>query len=53
MTDRISLAQVFTQGLRGILNSQAQVYKTQNQLSSGKRVLQPSDDPVASVQICN
>ncbi len=51
MTDRISLAQVFTQGLRGILNAQSQVYKTQNQLSSGKRVLQPSDDPVASSQI--
>lgn len=51
MSDRVSLAQIFTQGLRGILNSQSQVYKTQNQLSSGKRVLQPSDDPAASAQI--
>jgi flagellar hook-associated protein 3 FlgL len=51
MTDRISLAQIFTQGLRGILNSQSQVYKTQNQLSSGKRVLEPSDDPAAAAQI--
>lgn len=51
MTDRVSLAQMFTQGLRGILNAQSQVYTTQNQLSSGKRVLQPSDDPVAAAQI--
>lgn len=51
MTDRISLAQIFSQGLRGILNSQTQVYKTQGQLSSGKRILQPSDDPAASAQI--
>lgn len=51
MSDRISLAQLFTQGLRGILNAQSQVYKTQSQVSSGKRVLQPSDDPVAAAQI--
>lgn len=51
MTDRISLAQIFTQGLRGILSAQSQVYKTQSQVSSGKRVLQPSDDPVAAAQI--
>lgn len=51
MSDRISLVQVFTQGLRGILDAQSQVYKTQNQLSSGKRVLQPSDDPAAAAQI--
>lgn len=51
MADRISLAQVFTQGLRGILNSQTQLYHTQNQISSGKRVLQPSDDPAAAAQI--
>jgi len=51
MADRVSLSQIFTQGLRGILNAQSQVYKTQNQLSSGKQVLQPSDDPVAAAKI--
>ncbi|HET8711416.1 MAG TPA: flagellar hook-associated protein FlgL [Spongiibacteraceae bacterium] len=51
MSERISIAQIFTQGLRGILGAQSQIYKTQNQLSSGKRVLQPSDDPAAAAQI--
>lgn len=49
--DRISLAQVFSQGLRGILNGQVAVSKTQAQLSSGLRVTVPSDDPAAAAQI--
>ncbi len=49
--DRISLVQVFTQGLSGILNAQTQVAKTQSQVSSGVRVVTPSDDPVAAAQI--
>lgn len=49
--DRISLAQVFSQGLRGILNAQTGVSKTQAQLSSGQRVTTPSDDPAAAAQI--
>lgn len=49
--DRISLSQVFTQGLRGILNAQVSVSKTQQQLSSGLRVTTPSDDPAAAAQI--
>jgi len=48
---RISLQQIFAQGLRGILNVQSQQLKTQDQLSSGKRVLTPADDPVAAAQI--
>jgi flagellar hook-associated protein 3 FlgL len=49
--DRISLSQIFGQGLRGMNTSQSQVYKTQGQLSSGLRVLTPSDDPIAAAQI--
>lgn len=49
--DRISLAQMFTQGLRGMLNAQVDVSKTQAQLSSGLRVVTPSDDPAAAAQI--
>jgi flagellar hook-associated protein 3 FlgL len=48
---RISLQQAFTQGLRGILNVQSQLFKTQNQISTGKRVLTPADDPVAAARI--
>lgn len=51
MADRITLSQIFSQGLRGLLSSQSQLYKTQNQISSGQRVLTPSDDPVAAAQI--
>jgi len=34
-----------------MLTQQAQLAKTQNQVSTGKRVLTPSDDPVAAVHI--
>jgi flagellar hook-associated protein 3 FlgL len=49
--NRISLQQAFSQGLRGILNVQSQLFKTQNQISTGKRVLTPADDPVAAARI--
>lgn len=48
---RISLQQAFSQGLRGILNVQSQMYKTQDQVSTGKRVLTPADDPIAAARI--
>jgi flagellar hook-associated protein 3 FlgL len=37
--------------VQNMLNQQAQLSKTQNQVATGKRVNKPSDDPVASVQI--
>ncbi len=48
---RISLQQAFSQGLRGILNTQSQLFRTQDQVSTGRRVLTPSDDPVAAARI--
>jgi len=48
---RISTAQIFQQGIGAILNQQAQVQKTQQQLASGQRVNTPADDPAAAVQI--
>jgi len=48
---RLSLLQTFNQGLRGILNVQTQLYKTQNQIATGSKVNQPSDDPVAAAKI--
>ena len=51
MMNRISLTQIFSRGLSGILSTQAQVTKTQQQISTGKRVLTPSDDPIASARI--
>ena len=49
--NRISLTQIFSRGLNGILNVQSQVVKTQQQVSSGQRVLTPADDPIAAARI--
>lgn len=48
---RLSSVQIFQQGISAILDQQAKVQHTQQQLATGKRVLSPSDDPAAAVQI--
>jgi flagellar hook-associated protein 3 FlgL len=40
--------QIFNSGVRHIGNAQAEVARTQDQLSSGRRVLTPADDPAAA-----
>lgn len=45
---RISTAQMFQRNTSNILRDQSELYKTQNQLSTGRRVVTPSDDPVAA-----
>lgn len=50
---RISTNQIFDQNLAAMLNQQAALANTQNQLSTGKKILSPSDDPAGSVQILN
>ena len=47
---RISTAQIFGQGVAAIQNEQQAIAKTQQQLSTGKRILRPSDDPSGAVQ---
>lgn len=47
---RISTSQIYASGTRGIQNGQSGLYKLQNQLSTGRRVLTPQDDPVAAAQ---
>ena len=47
---RISTAQIFDSGTRGIGRNQSDLYRLQNQMSSGRKMLTPSDDPVASSQ---
>lgn len=51
MINRISLTQIFSRGLNSILNVQTQLSKTQQQIATGKRVLTPSDDPIAAARI--
>lgn len=48
---RISTIQAFNTGVRGIQDNYSAVTRTQEQVSSGKRMLTPADDPVASVRL--
>lgn len=48
---RIATLQQYNIGLNGILKNQADVSKTQQEISTGKRVLTPADDPVAATKI--
>ncbi|MFT4518777.1 MAG: flagellar hook-associated protein 3 FlgL [Halioglobus sp.] len=48
---RLSSVQIFQQGISAILQQQSKLNETEQQLATGRRVLTPSDDPVAAVQI--
>ena len=51
MVYRISTIQAFNNGVNGIQRNYSTVTSTQQQISSGKRILTPADDPVASVRL--
>lgn len=51
MVMRISTIQAYNNGVNGIGRNYASVTRTQEQISSGKRILTPADDPVASVRL--
>lgn len=51
MINRISTSLAQQLGINSILSQQAQVNQTQQQISLGKRILTPSDDPAGSVYI--
>ena len=48
---RLSSVQIFQQGISSILDQQSKLNQTEQQLATGRRILTPSDDPVAAVQI--
>lgn len=50
---RISTAYIFDQNLSAMLNQQTALGKTQLQVSTGNKLLSPSDDPAGSVQLLN
>jgi flagellar hook-associated protein 3 FlgL len=50
---RISSIEQFQQGIDSILNQQAKLNQTQLQLTTGKKVLKPSDDPAVATQLLN
>jgi flagellar hook-associated protein 3 FlgL len=47
---RISTPQVYANGTNGLLRNQYDLYRLQNQLSTGRKVVTPADDPVAAAQ---
>ena len=53
MAIRVSTSQSFTQGTNAILDNQSKVAQTQLQLSNGKRILKPSDDPIGTAVALN
>ncbi|MDH3644559.1 MAG: flagellar hook-associated protein FlgL, partial [Gammaproteobacteria bacterium] len=48
---RISTLQMNQQGVNGMLDISQQVTNTQKQISSGKRIATPSDDPVGAARV--
>ncbi|WP_263139188.1 flagellar hook-associated protein FlgL [Pseudomonas sp. RIT-PI-AD] len=48
---RISTIQAFNNSVNGLQKNYASVSRTQEQISTGKRILTPADDPVASVRL--
>ncbi len=45
---RISSSQVYESGTRGIQDNTGFLYRLQNQLSTGRRILTPEDDPIGA-----
>ncbi|MHB1290726.1 MAG: flagellar hook-associated protein FlgL [Sulfuricella sp.] len=48
---RISTNMIYDMGVAGIQQQTSDLIKTQQQVSSGRRILSPSDDPVASARV--
>ena len=48
---RISTAQLYNRSIQSVLDNQGTLSDIQTQLSSGKKLLRPSDDPVGASQL--
>ena len=48
---RISTIQAFNNGVQGLQRNYANATRTQEQISTGNRILTPADNPVASVRL--
>jgi flagellar hook-associated protein 3 FlgL len=47
---RVSTSQIYEAGSLNIQRNQGDVFKSYNQISTGRRILTPADDPVAAAQ---
>lgn len=45
---RVSSSMLYNTGLQGLMKLQSQMFQTQNQLSTGRRMLTPADDPIGA-----
>lgn len=50
---RVSTTQIFSNGTLGLLRNQSNLYKLQNQMSTGRRILTPEDDPIGASEALN
>ncbi|MFC4274276.1 flagellar hook-associated protein FlgL [Achromobacter aloeverae] len=53
MPVRLSTSMIYQSGLNGILNTQSSLLSLQQQVSSGRRIVTASDDPLAAGQSIN
>ncbi|WP_119393907.1 flagellar hook-associated protein FlgL [Salinibius halmophilus] len=51
MVDRVSTYQVFSSGLSDLQRLNSRIDKVQEQISSGRKVVTPADDPVAASRV--
>ncbi len=51
MVDRVTSYQLYSRATSEMMAAQVAVNKTQEQISTGKRVLTPADDPISSARI--
>lgn len=47
---RISTSQIYSAGTDNINRNQSELFRLQNQISTGRRILRPEDDPVVAAQ---
>ena len=45
---RVSTSMIFNSGTIGMQNRQSDLYKVQNQLATGRKILSPEDDPIGA-----
>ena len=50
---RMSTVQIFNQGMNNLLDRQADVTKTQEQLAAGRRIMDASEDPAGTARMLN
>lgn len=48
---RISTSMMFSNGTHGIQDRQSDLFRVQNQLSTGRRILTPEDDPIGASEV--